>query len=209
MIERFRFDTRSLVVEVASNDGYLLQYFRERGIPVLGIEPARNVARAAEGKGIPTLARFFGKALAGELAASGRQAELIVGNNVLAHIPDLDDFVGALQLLLKPGGVCTLEFPHLLRLIEGNQFDTIYHEHFSYFSFLAAEKIFDAHDLTLFDVEELPTHGGSLRVFGRHADDTSKPITPRVVEMRAKEEAAGLARIESYHSFSERVKETK
>jgi hypothetical protein len=209
MVERFALNSQCLVTEIASNDGYLLQYFVEKRIPVLGIEPAANVAKVAAEKGVPTLVKFFGTPVAMELARERRLADLLVGNNVLAQVPDLCDFVAAMKMLLKPRGVLTLEFPHLLRLMEGNQFDTIYHEHFSYFSFLAAEKIFDAHDLALFDVEELPTHGGSLRVFGRHADDMSKPITPRVVEMRAKEDAAGLARIESYHSFAERVKETK
>ncbi len=209
MIERFRFDTRSLVVEVASNDGYLLQYFRERGIPVLGIEPARNVAREAEGKGIPTLVRFFGKALAGELAASGQQAELIVGNNVLAHVPDLDDFVGALQLLLKPGGVCTLEFPHLLRLIEGNQFDTIYHEHLSYFSFATAEEILLRHRLAVFDVEEIPTHGGSLRVFAGHAGENARTPTPRAFQLKRREIEAGMRQPGTYAGFGEKVRECK
>jgi hypothetical protein len=209
MIDRFALSGRSLVIELASNDGYLLQYFVGNQIPVLGIEPAANVAKVAAEKGVPTLVKFFGAQVALELAREGRLADLLVGNNVLAQVPDLCDFVSGMKILLKQGGVFTLEFPHLLRLMEGNQFDTIYHEHFSYFSFLAAEKIFNAHNLTLFDVEELPTHGGSLRIFGRHSDDTSKPVTHRVTELRAKEEAAGLARLESYHSFSEKVKETK
>ena len=209
MIDRFALNRQSLVAEVASNDGYLLQYFVEKQIPVLGIEPAANVAKVAEEKGVPTLVRFFGTQVALELARDGRLADLLVGNNVLAQVPDLCDFVAGMKILLKPHGVLTLEFPHLLRLMEGNQFDTIYHEHFSYFSFLAAEKIFTKHDLTLFDVEEVPTHGGSLRVCGRHAEDTSKPITSRVVELRAAEETAGLAQLESYRSFGQRVKKTK
>jgi hypothetical protein len=209
MADRFVLNKQSLVAEIASNDGYLLQYFVEKQIPVLGIEPAANVAKVAVEKGVPTLVKFFGTQVASELAGEGRLADLLVGNNVLAQVPDLCDFVAGMKILLKPRGVLTLEFPHLLRLMEGNQFDTIYHEHFSYFSFLAAEKIFTAHNLTLFDVEELPTHGGSLRIFGRHSDDTSKPVTPRVAGLRAKEEASGLSRLESYHSFSERVKEIK
>lgn len=209
MADRFALDGQSLVAEIASNDGYLLQYFVEKQIPVLGIEPAANVAKVAVAKGVPTLVKFFGTQVALELASEGRLADLLVGNNVLAQVPDLCDFVAGMKILLKPRGVLTLEFPHLLRLMEGNQFDTIYHEHFSYFSFLAAEKVIAAHNLTLFDVEELPTHGGSLRIFGRHVDDTSKPVTPRVAELRAKEAAAGLTRLDSYHSFSERVKETK
>lgn len=209
MVDRFALHRQSLVIEIASNDGYLLQYFVEKQIPVLGIEPAANVAKVAVEKGVPTLVRFFGTEAASELAREGRLADVVVGNNVLAQVPDLCDFVAGMKILLKPGGVLTLEFPHLLSLMAGNQFDTIYHEHFSYFSFLAAEKIFGAHNLTLFDVEELPTHGGSLRIFGRHSDDASKPLTPRVAGLRAKEEASGLAQLASYHSFSERVKETK
>ena len=209
IIERCGLNRHSLVVEVASNDGYLLQYFVKKGVPVLGIEPAANVARAAVQKGVPTLVRFFGSQLASELTAEGKQADLLVGNNVLAQVPDLCDFVAGMKIVLKPQGVFTLEFPHLLRLIEGNQFDTIYHEHFSYFSFLAAEKVFAGHGLVLFDVEELPTHGGSLRIFGRHSDDDSRPVSARVVELRAREEAAGLSQLESYGSFAERVKQTK
>ena len=209
MIERFALGAQSLVVEVASNDGYLLQYFAEKKIPVMGIEPAANVAKVAVDRGIPTLVQFFGTRLASELARTGKPADLIAGNNVLAQVPDLCDFVAGMKILLKSGGVLTLEFPHLLRLMESRQFDTIYHEHFSYFSFLTTEKIFDAHDLVLFDVEELATHGGSLRIFGRHKDDSSKPITSRVTEMRAMERAAGLMNLESYRSFAEMVKRTK
>src|ERR1700719_2662229 len=209
MTERFGLDAQSLVVEVASNDGYLLQYFVEKKIPVLGIEPAANVAKVAVDRGIPTLTQFFGTRLASELARAGKQADLLAGNNVLAQVPDLCDFVAGMKILLKPGGVLTLEFPHLLRLMESRQFDTIYHEHFSYFSFLTAEKIFEAHDLILFDVEQLDTHGGSLRIFGRHKEDSSKPVTSRVKDMRAMEQAAGLLHLESYCSFAERVKRTK
>lgn len=209
VIERFGIDENSYVVEVASNDGYLLQHFVEEGIPALGIEPAANVARAALERGIPTLIEFFGQAVARELVAQGKQADLIVGNNVLAQVPDLNDFVGGLNILLRPGGVVTVEFPHLLRLMEENQFDTIYHEHFSYFSFSTAERIFSAHGLTVFDVEELSTHGGSLRLYARHTEDTSRPIGRRVEEMRAKEEEAGLNRLARYTGFDEQVRETK
>ncbi len=209
MLGRFDLNGRSLVIEVASNDGYLLQYFVEKGIPVLGIEPAANVAKVAEEKQVPTLVRFFGKQLAAEMASEGKQADLLIGNNVLAQVPDLRDFVAGMKILLKPQGVLTLEFPHLLRLMEENQFDTIYHEHFSYFSFLTAKEIFGAHGLVLFDVEELATHGGSLRIFGRHAEDTSRPITERVLELMAREEAAGLKRLDCYRSFAEKVKKTK
>ena len=209
MIERFTLDAQSLVVEIASNDGYLLQYFVEKKVPVLGIEPAVNVAKVAVDRGIPTLVQFFGAGLASELARSGKQADLLAGNNVLAQVPDLCDFVAGMKILLKPRGVLTLEFPHLLRLMGSNQFDTIYHEHFSYFSFLTAEKIFEAHDLILFDVEQLDTHGGSLRIFGRHKEDSSKPVTSRVKDMRAMEQAAGLLHLESYCSFAEGVKRTK
>lgn len=209
MIHRFGLDNQSLVAELASNDGYLLQYFVGKGIPVLGIEPAANVARVAMQKGVQTIVEFFGTQLAARLAREGRQADLIVGNNVLAQVPDLCDFVAGIKLLLRPGGVFTLEFPHLLQLMEGNQFDTIYHEHFSYFSFLTAERIFSAHDLILFDVEELATHGGSLRIFGRHREDRSKPIAARLLELRAREQAAGLMDLERYRTFAENVKETK
>jgi SAM-dependent methyltransferase len=199
----------SLVVEVASNDGYLLQHFVKKGIPVLGIEPAANVARVAADKGIPTLVKFFGEQTARELAGEGRQAELVCGANVLAQVPRPNDFVEGLRILLKPGGVITIEFPHLMRLMAETQFDTIYHEHFSYFSFLSAEKVFAAHGLTLFDVEELPTHGGSLRVYARHAGDATKPVSERAEELRTREIEAGLLRVETYASFGEQVKETK
>ena len=208
-VGRFGLGAGSLVVELASNDGYLLQYFVGKGIPALGIEPAQNVAQAAVERGVPTLVEFFGERLAGRLAAEGRQADLVVGNNVLAQVPGLNDFVRGIKILLKPGGVATLEFPHLVRLMEENQFDTIYHEHFSYFSFLAVEKVFAAHGLTLFDVEELPTHGGSLRIYARHAEDAAKPVGDRVGGLRARELAAGLGRMETYAAFSDRVVEAK
>jgi SAM-dependent methyltransferase len=209
MVERFGINGKSLVVELASNDGYLLQYFVEKKIPVLGIEPAANVAAVATQKGVRTLVKFFGRETARELVTSGMQADLLLGNNVLAQVPDLNDFVAGMKILLKPQGILTMEFPHLQRLMEENQFDTIYHEHFSYFSSLTAEKIFAAHGLTLFDVEEIPTHGGSLRIYGRHAEDVSKPASARVIELRAREESAGYRRMETYSQFSEQVKETK
>jgi SAM-dependent methyltransferase len=209
MIARFGYDSRSRVIEIASNDGYLLQYFVKRGVPVLGIEPAANVAKVAEEKGITTVVQFFGTETAKTLAAAGKQADLLLGNNVLAHVPDLNDFVRGMAVLLKPRGVITMEFPHLLRLMAGNQFDTIYHEHFSYFSFLTVEKVFAAHGITLFDVEEIPTHGGSLRIFGRHAGDAGKPVSARVIRLRAEEIDAGLDRAGTYTAFAEQIKTTK
>jgi len=209
MTERFKLNDKSFVVEVASNDGYLLQYFVKKNIPVLGIEPAKNVAKVAIEKGVPTLTEFFGVKLAEQLRAEGRQADLIAGNNVLAQVPDINDFVGGMKILLKPGGVITIEFPHLMRLMEENQFDTIYHEHFSYFSFITAEKIFAAHGLTLFDVEELPTHGGSLRIHGRHTENEALTVTVRAKEMHEREVKAGFTKMEHYAAFGEQVKETK
>jgi SAM-dependent methyltransferase len=197
------------VVELGSNDGYLLQYFVKKGIPVLGVEPARNVAAAAVAKGVPTVSRLFGRHTARDLVGEGRAADLIVGNNVLAQVPDVNDFVAGIAILLKPRGVVTIEFPHLERLMDENQFDTIYHEHFSYFSFSTAERIFAAHGLTLFDAEELPTHGGSLRIYARHAGDTSRPVTERAQALLAREEIGGLNRLERYASFTEQVHETK
>jgi 2-polyprenyl-3-methyl-5-hydroxy-6-metoxy-1,4-benzoquinol methylase len=170
MVERLGLGSTSQVVELASNDGYLLQFFHERDIPVLGVEPAANVAEVAVEKGISTHVAFFGRDTANALASQS-SADLLIGNNVLAHVPDLNDFVAGMKILLKPGGVITMEFPHLMRLIEENQWDTIYHEHFSYFSFLTVGRVFEAHELRVFDVEELPTHGGSLRIFAAHADD--------------------------------------
>jgi SAM-dependent methyltransferase len=209
MVKRFQLNEESLVVEVASNDGYLLQYFIEKQIPVLGIEPAKNVVEVAVKKGIPTLVEFFGKDLADQLADNDQQADLIAANNVLAQVPDLNDFVAGLKILLKPKGVITVEFPHLMRLVEGNQFDTIYHEHFSYFSFITAEKIFAAHGMTIFDVEELPTHGSSIRIYARHVDDNSKPINDHVDRMNRQEQFAGITDMAYYRSFEEQVKETK
>jgi SAM-dependent methyltransferase len=209
MVDRFQINSQSLVVEIASNDGYLLQYFLEKKIPVLGVEPAANVAAVAVQKGIPTLVEFFNSDTARELAAQGQKADLLLGNNVLAHVPDVNNFVAGMKILLHPRGVITMEFPHLMRLMEENQFDTIYHEHFSYFSFLTVEKIFAKHGLTLFDVQELPTHGGSLRIFACHAEDPSKLVGPRVIELRAREETAGYNRLETYSRFADQVKETK
>ena len=207
--ERFGLDKTKKVMELASNDGYLLQHFVKQGVPVLGIEPAANVAKVALEKGIPTVVRFFGVQSAREILREHGRADLLLGNNVLAHVPDLNDFVGGMKIVLAPRGVITMEFPHLMRLMAENQFDTIYHEHFSYFSFVTVEQVFAAHGITLFDVEELPTHGGSLRIYGRHVDDASKPVGPRVVELRTREVQAGFNRIEHYFSFGEQVKETK
>jgi len=209
MVQRFPLDHSSLVVELASNDGYLLQYFVQKGVPVLGIEPAVNVAKEATNKGIPTLVKFFGQELAVEMVRDGTRADLILGNNVLAQVPDVCSFVQGMKTLLKPQGVITLEFPHLMRLMEGNQFDTIYHEHFSYFSFLTTMKIMAKFGLTVFDVEELWTHGGSLRVYARHDEDKSHPVTERARELAEREEKAGFTRLETYASFDEKVKETK
>jgi C-methyltransferase-like protein/putative zinc binding protein/methyltransferase family protein len=199
----------SQVIELASNDGYLLQYFVERGIPALGIEPAANVAEAARKRGVETLVRFFDRAVGAELAASGKRADLVIGNNVLAQVPDINSFVAGIAAVLAPTGTATLEFPHLQRLIEGNQFDTIYHEHFGYFSLLAVEAIFAAHGLTIFDVEELWTHGGSLRIYARPTADAGRPVGPRVDELRAREEAIGFRDMATYAAFEERVRETK
>jgi len=208
MIERLELGPKSHVVELASNDGYLLQYFHERQIPVLGIEPAANVAKVALQKGIPTLVEFFGAETAASLAPES-SADLLLGNNVLAHVPDLNDFVAGMKILLKPGGVITMEFPHLMQLIEKNQWDTIYHEHFSYFSFLTVGRVFAAHGLRLFDVEELPTHGGSLRIFGCHAEDPGKPESERAVELRERERAAGFEDLAVYTGYGERVSADK
>ena len=209
MIRRFGLGPDSSVIEVASNDGYLLQWFVGAGIPVLGIEPAVNVASVAEEKGVPTLVEFFGTDLARMLAAAGRQADLLIGNNVLAQVPDLNDFVAGMALILGPTGVITLEFPHLLRLIESNQFDTIYHEHFSYFSLGTVAAIMAQHGLEVFDVEELPTHGGSLRVYARHQGDLTQSVSPSVKEVVAREEAFGLADLRRYREFAAGVEETK
>ena len=209
MVERFHLTHQSQVVEVGSNDGYALQYFIEKNIPSLGIEPAINVAKVAIQKGVPTRTEFFGTESAKRLVREGMQADLLYGNNVMAQVPDLNDFVAGLKILLKPDGVITIEFPHLMQLVAGNQFDTIYHEHFSYFSFITVEKIFSAHGLTLFDMEELPTHGGSLRIYACHNDDTLKPVSARALALKQREQQAGLTELAYYAAFDEQVKETK
>jgi len=207
-VQRFGLDRRSFVVEIASNDGYLLRNVVARGIPCLGIEPAANVARAAMAKGVPTRVAFFGERLARELVAGGQAADLIVANNVLAHVPDLNDFIAGLAALLGPEGVLSLEFPHLLRLIEGNQFDTIYHEHFSYFSLLAAEAALARHGLRVFDVKELWSHGGSLRLFCCHERSLQRELAS-VAGLRRAEIAAGYLEDAVYDGFEARVIETK
>lgn len=209
MVERLSLGAHSLVVEIASNDGYLLQYFKQRGVPVLGVEPAANIARVAADKGIPSEVAFFGAATATRLKAAGHAADLIAANNVLAHVPDINDFVAGFKILLKPTGTITFEFPHLERLIEENQFDTIYHEHFSYLSLLTLDRVFARHGLAVFDVERLPTHGGSLRLFVRHAEDSSRPVTVAVDQVRAGEAAAGLHDLTTYRRFGAKVVETK
>jgi SAM-dependent methyltransferase len=207
--ERFGIGADRSVVEIASNDGYLLQYFVERGVPVLGVEPCGNVAQAARDIGVETVAEFFGTEFATGLVAGRPRPDLVVGNNVLAHVPDLRDFVGGLKVLLADGGVITMEFPHLARLIEFNQFDTIYHEHFSYFSLLAVQHVFSLYGLRIFDVEEIPTHGGSLRIFACHEDDGGKPDADAVAELLARERNAGLDTLDVYHAFEQQVRKTK
>lgn len=209
MITRFRLGPASKVMEIASNDGYLLQHFVARGIPVLGIEPAANVAKAAIDKGIPTTVQFFGRKTATSIAAEHGRPDVLLGNNVLAHVPDINDFVGGMKILLAPHGVITMEFPHLARLIAENQFDTIYHEHFSYLSFVTVERIFAHHGLTLFDVEELPTHGGSLRIYARHAENDAVPVSERAHALRRRELDDGFLTLERYRGFEEQVKATK
>lgn len=209
MIARFKLNRSHQVIEVASNDGYLLKYFQENDIPILGIEPAENVAKTAIENGIPTEVKFFTQETARELYHKGIQADLLLGNNVLAHVPNLNDFVAGLKIVLKPTGIITMEFPHLLQLIERNQFDTIYHEHFSYLSFLTVEKIFAHHKLTLFDVELLPTHGGSLRIYAKHAQNDTIPIEESVRELKAKEIAKKLDCMETYKRFDEKVQAAK
>lgn len=205
MTTRFGFTNQSLVVELASNDGYLLQYFKEKAIPVLGVEPTANTARVAEERGIESVVDFFGVRLAKKLAEQGRMADLLLGNNVLAHVPDILDFVGGMKILLKPRGVITMEFPHLMQLVENNQFDTIYHEHFSYLSFTTVRDIFASQGLELFDVEEIPTHGGSLRIFARHKEDGSKPIEARVGALLKKEADRGMGGIEYYNDLQQKA----
>jgi hypothetical protein len=209
MIPRFGLGKQSQVVEVASNDGYLLQYFVRAGVPVLGIEPTENTAAIAIRKGVPSISRFFGCETARDVRASHGAADLILGNNVLAHVPDINDFVGGMKILLGPRGVVTMEFPQLLHLIERNYWDTIYHEHFSYLSFTTVEQIFAKQGLVLFDVDDIPTHGGSIRIYGRHAEDDSKPVHERVQAMKQRERAAGHFDLAYYQNFGEVVKESK
>lgn len=209
MINLLELDNKDLVVEIASNDGYLLQWFEKKGIPVLGVEPAANCAAVAREKNIRTEVQFFGEKTAENLSEKYGKADLLLGNNVLAHVPDINDFVKGMKKMLGEHGVITMEFPHLQRLIEGNQFDTIYHEHFSYLSFVAVNRIFAHHGITLFDVEELPTHGGSLRIFGRHTEDNKRPVSNRVKELLKREIDLGFETLEYYSIFEEKVKETK
>ena len=210
MIERFQFNEKSQVIEIASNDGYLLQYFKERNVPVLGIDPTANTALVAKQKGIETIVEFFGADFAQQqLVKKGAMGDLIIGNNVLAHVPDINDFVKGLQIALKEGGIITMEFPHLLRLIEECQFDTIYHEHFSYLSFSAVKRIFELQGLEMFDVEEISTHGGSLRIFAKHGPDKSKDISSNVEILLKKEEKAGILTLDYYLNFQERVNKIK
>jgi hypothetical protein len=209
MIARFDLGAQSHVVELASNDGYLLQYFIARNVPVLGVEPAANIAKVAEAKGVPTLVKFFGRDTARELVAAGKKADLVIGNNVLAQVPDINDFVAGVKMLLHERGVVTMEFPHLQQLIDNNQYDTIYHEHFSYFSFLTASKIFETHGMVLFDVEELPTHGGSLRIYARHQEDSTKPVEARAKALLRRELDLGFDQMATYGNFGDRVKATK
>jgi SAM-dependent methyltransferase len=209
MCARFRLGAGSRVMEIASNDGYLLQHFVAKGVPVLGIEPAANVARVAVEKGIPTTVTFFGTRTAEAIAAEHGRPDLLLGNNVLAHVPNLNDFVAGMKLLLAPGGVITMEFPHLARLMAENQFDTIYHEHFSYFSFVAVERVFARHGLVLFDVEELPTHGGSLRIYARHAEDAALPVGERIGSLRQGEVDEGFETLERYRGFGRNVNAVK
>ena len=209
MAARFGYNENSLVIEVASNDGYLLQYFKEKNIPVLGIEPTSNTAAAAKEKGIDTMLEFFGSILAKELVAKNIRADLLLGNNVLAHVPDIVDFVGGLKIILKENGVITMEFPHLMQLVDNNQFDTIYHEHFSYLSFYTVKEIFASQGLEMFDVEELPTHGGSLRIYAKHQSDTSKAISENVAILLRKEAAKGMTDLAYYDHFQQKALKVK
>jgi SAM-dependent methyltransferase len=208
-IKRFALGPRSKVMEIASNDGYLLQHFVAAKVPVLGIEPAANVAKVAQDKGIDTAVTFFGRDSAQRIAREHGRPDLLLGNNVLAHVPDLNDFVAGMKILLAPGGVITMEFPHLQRLMAENQFDTIYHEHFSYFSFVAVERVFKHHGLTMFDVEEIGTHGGSLRIYARHTENTDVPVGPRVHALRQRETEDGFLSLERYRGFGAQVMATK
>jgi 2-polyprenyl-3-methyl-5-hydroxy-6-metoxy-1,4-benzoquinol methylase len=209
MISKFGFNENAQIIEIASNDGYLLQYFKQKNIPVLGIEPTLSTAKVAREKGIESWTEFFGVELAKKIIEQGRKADLLLGNNVLAHVPDINDFVAGMKVALKENGVITMEFPHLMQLIENNQFDTIYHEHFSYLSFLAVQQIFDKHGLSLFDVEEIPTHGGSLRIYAKHSEDNSKEISENVTLLQQKEINKGLNTLAYYQNFQKRVENIK
>ncbi|CAN5561293.1 class I SAM-dependent methyltransferase [soil metagenome] len=209
MTKRFGYTEKSLVIEVASNDGYLLQYFKQNNIPVLGIEPTANTAEAAKEKGVNSIVDFFGKSLANELVTKGLKADLLLGNNVLAHVPDILDFVGGMKIILKEQGVITMEFPHLMQLIDNNQFDTIYHEHFSYLSFHTVKQIFESQGLELFDVQEIPTHGGSLRIFAKHQSDNEKPVTENVSNLLKKEHEKGLDDLKYYDNFQQKALKVK
>ena len=209
MIERFQLNAAKQVIEIASNDGYLLQYFRQKEIPVLGIEPAANVAEVAVNKGIPTEVTFFGTATAEQIAGKGKKADLLLGNNVLAHVPDINDFVAGMKIVLQPDGIITMEFPHLLQLIRQNQFDTIYHEHFSYLSLSTARSIFTHHKLMIFDVEELPSHGGSLRIFACHAANEKFSVSASVEEMLQLERSEGMRQVDTYKLFENKVHHIK
>ncbi len=209
MIARFGFNTQSNVIEIASNDGYLLQYFKEKQVPVLGIEPTANTAKVAEEKGIPSVIDFFGVRLATKLAAENKKADLLLGNNVLAHVPDIVDFVAGMKIILKETGVITMEFPHLVQLIDNSQFDTIYHEHFSYLSFHTVKQIFESQSLQLFDVEEIPTHGGSLRIYAKHADDDSHPVSENVAILLKKEMDKGITSSVYYKNFQQKALKIK
>lgn len=209
MTERFGFNSQSLVIEIASNDGYLLQYFKQKNIPVLGIEPTANTAEAAKEKGVDSVVDFFGTKLATKLSNDGIKPNLLLGNNVLAHVPDIVDFVKGMKIILKEGGVITMEFPHLMQLVDNNQFDTIYHEHFSYLSFYTVKQIFESQDLEMFDVEELPTHGGSLRIYAKHKGDATKTVSDNVASLLFKEEKAGLTSLDYYANFQEKALKVK
>ena len=209
MTQRFKLNEKSQVIEIASNDGYLLQYFVEKNIPVLGIEPTKNTAAVAIKKGVNTITEFFGVSLAKQLSAKGTKAGLLLGNNVLAHVPDIVDFVGGMKILLASNGVITMEFPHLMQLVDNNQFDTIYHEHFSYLSFYTVKKIFESQGLEMFDVEELSTHGGSLRIYAKHKEDVSKEVSIGVSDLLSKEKEKGVTSLEYYSSFSEKAEKVK
>ena len=209
MVDRFNYNAKSQVIEIASNDGYLLQYFKEQNIPVLGIEPTKNTAQVAKLKGIETITEFFGTKLAKQLVAENRFADLLLGNNVLAHVPNIVDFVAGMKMVLKENGVITMEFPHLLQLMENNQFDTVYHEHYSYLSLITVSKVFEAQGLELFDVEEIPTHGGSLRIFAKHQEDNSKAVSAGVYLLLEKEIDLGMNKISYYEDFQQQAQKIK